>query len=67
MDLSGSVYVRLSEAPIAKRCARLFSGKGQTMTEYVMIVSVVAVVVYAGYEALGTGTTTLLTSIDGSL
>jgi Flp pilus assembly pilin Flp len=37
------------------------------MTEYAMIVSVVAVVAYAGYIAFGTSTNTLLTSIDGSL
>jgi Flp pilus assembly pilin Flp len=67
MDLIGRVYVRLTEAPIARRCARLLSGKGQTMTEYAMIVSVVAVTVYAGYKTLGTGASTLVASIDGSL
>ena len=67
MDLIGKVSVRLTERPIARRCARLFSGKGQTMTEYAMIISVVAVTVYAGYKTLGTGTSTLLSSIDGSL
>jgi Flp pilus assembly pilin Flp len=37
------------------------------MTEYAMIISVVAVVAYGSYKAFGTSTTTLLTSIDGSL
>jgi len=67
MDLIGKVYVRLTEGPTVRRCARLFSSNGQTMTEYAMIISVVAVVVYGGYKTLGTGTSTLLTSIDGSL
>jgi len=67
MDLCERVCVRLTEGPIARGYARLFTSQGQTMTEYVMIVAVVAVTVYAGYKALGTGTTTLLTSIDGSL
>ena len=40
---------------------------GQTMTEYALILSAVAVVVYAGYQTMGTSITTLLTSIDGNL
>ncbi len=67
MDVISGLYVRLTEGTIAQRCARLTAGKGQTMTEYAMIASVVAVAVYGGYKALGTSTTTLLTSIDGSL
>jgi Flp pilus assembly pilin Flp len=41
--------------------------KGQTMTEYALILSAVAVVVYAGYKTMGTSITTLLTSVDGNL
>lgn len=41
--------------------------RGQTMTEYALILSAVAVVVYAGYQTMGTSITTLLTSIDGNL
>ncbi len=41
--------------------------KGQTMTEYALILSAVAVVVYAGYQTMGTSITGLLTSIDGNL
>ena len=67
MDVVSSVYVRLTEGKIARRYTRLAAGKGQTMTEYAMIVSVVAVAVYGGYKALGTSTTTLLSSIDGTL
>ena len=41
--------------------------KGQTMTEYALILSAVAVVVYAGYKTMGTTITGLLTTVDGSL
>lgn len=41
--------------------------KGQTMTEYALILAAVAVVVYAGYQAMGTSISTLLTSVDGNL
>ena len=40
---------------------------GQTMTEYVLIVSAIAVAVLAGYQKLGTTLTALVSSIDGSL
>ena len=41
--------------------------KGQTMTEYALILSAVAVVVYVGYQTMGTTITGLLTSVDTSL
>ena len=41
--------------------------RGQTMTEYALILSAVAVVVFIGYQAMGTNIGTLLTSVDGSL
>lgn len=41
--------------------------RGQTMTEYALILSAVAVVVYAGYKTMGTSITGLLTSIDANL
>lgn len=56
MNLVTKLYVR----------AREFH-KGQTMTEYALILSAVAVVVFAGYQTMGTDITTLLTSIDGYL
>jgi len=40
---------------------------GQTMTEYALILAAVAVVVFVGYQAMGTTITTLLTTIDGKL
>jgi Flp pilus assembly pilin Flp len=41
--------------------------KGQTMAEYALILAAVAVVVFAGYQTMGTTITTLLTTIDGKL
>ena len=41
--------------------------RGQTMTEYALILSAVAVVVFVGYQTMGNTITGLLTSIDGSL
>ena len=41
--------------------------KGQTMTEYALILSAVAVVVYIGYQTMGGSITGLLTSVDGNL
>jgi Flp pilus assembly pilin Flp len=41
--------------------------RGQTMTEYALILSAVAVVVFVGYQTMGTDIGTLLTSIDGLL
>jgi Flp pilus assembly pilin Flp len=41
--------------------------KGQTMTEYALILAAVAVVVYAGYQTMGTKITGLLTSVDSNL
>ena len=41
--------------------------KGQTMTEYALILSAVAVVVYAGYQTMGTTITALLNSVDSNL
>jgi len=40
---------------------------GQTMAEYALILAAVAVVVFVGYETMGTTITTLLTSVDGKL
>jgi Flp pilus assembly pilin Flp len=41
--------------------------RGQTMAEYALILAAVAVVVYLGYQTMGTTITTLLSSIDGKL
>jgi Flp pilus assembly pilin Flp len=41
--------------------------RGQTMAEYALILAAVAVIVYAGYQTMGTTITALLTSVDGKL
>jgi Flp pilus assembly pilin Flp len=41
--------------------------RGQTMTEYALILAAVAVVVFGGYQLLGTDVQGLLTSVDGLL
>jgi len=41
--------------------------RGQTMAEYALILSAVAVVVFVGYQTMGTTITALLTSVDGKL
>ena len=41
--------------------------RGQTMTEYALILAAVAVVVFVGYQTMGTTIDTLLTSVDGQL
>ena len=46
--------------------AREFN-RGQTMAEYALILAAVAVVVFVGYQTMGTTITTLLSSVDGNL
>jgi len=41
--------------------------RGQTMTEYALILSAVAVVVFVGYQTMGGTIGTLLTNVDGKL
>jgi len=41
--------------------------RGQTMAEYALILAAVAVVVFIGYQLMGTTITTLLTSVDSKL
>jgi Flp pilus assembly pilin Flp len=40
---------------------------GQTMTEYALILSAVAVVVYIGYQTMGGDINTLLNAVDSNL
>jgi Flp pilus assembly pilin Flp len=67
MDSITKVYVRLAEGTIVRLRARLTEGRGQTMTEYALILGAVAVVVVAGYRAMGTKITALLTTVDNQL
>ncbi|MGB8412523.1 MAG: Flp family type IVb pilin [Candidatus Binatus sp.] len=41
--------------------------RGQTMTEYALILAAVAVVVYLGYETMGSNIQTLLNKVDTQL
>ena len=41
--------------------------RGQTMAEYALILAAVAVVVFVGYQTMGTTITSLLSSVDTSL
>ena len=41
--------------------------RGQTMAEYALILAAVAVVVFVGYQTMGTTITTLLGSVDSQL
>jgi Flp pilus assembly pilin Flp len=41
--------------------------RGQTMAEYALILAAVALVVFVGYQTMGTTITTLLGSVDTSL
>jgi Flp pilus assembly pilin Flp len=43
------------------------SSRGQTMTEYALILAAVAVVVYAGYQSLGTHINTSVSAVDNLL
>jgi Flp pilus assembly pilin Flp len=56
MDKIASMFVKVREYQ-----------RGQTMAEYALILAAVAVVVFVGYQTMGTTITTLLTSVDGSL
>ncbi|MHB8381874.1 MAG: Flp family type IVb pilin [Candidatus Binataceae bacterium] len=55
-NLFAKMYVKAREA-----------SRGQTMTEYALILSAVAVVVFVGYQTMGTHITTMLTGLDAQL
>lgn len=56
MDLLTRMLVKVREAQ-----------RGQTMAEYALILAAVAVVVFVGYQTMGTTITTMLTAVDTSL
>ena len=41
--------------------------RGQTMAEYALILAAVAIVVFIGYQTMGTTITALLSSVDSAL
>ncbi|MGB8413684.1 MAG: Flp family type IVb pilin [Candidatus Binatus sp.] len=56
MNLIRKLYVKANE-----------SARGQTMTEYALILAAVAVVVYVGYETMGSSIQSLLSNVDTQL
>jgi Flp pilus assembly pilin Flp len=60
MESLAKIYVKLRE--FQKRLS-----KGQTMTEYALILAAVAVVVFVTYEVMGQDITSLVNKIDSDL
>lgn len=56
MEMIRKLYVKAEEY-----------ARGQTMTEYALILAAVAIVVYVGYETMGTNIQSLLNSVDSQL
>ncbi len=56
MDMIRKLYVKGDEF-----------ARGQTMTEYALILAAVAVVVFVGYQTMGTTIKALLVNVDSQL
>lgn len=56
MDLIRKLYVKADEF-----------ARGQTMTEYALILAAVAVVVFAGYQLMGTTINSMLSTVDSKI
>ncbi len=56
MSVLSQLFVRVRE-----------SRRGQTMAEYALILAAVAVVVFVGYQTMGTTISSLLSSVDTSM
>lgn len=52
---------------LTKAYIRIRESKGQTMAEYGLILALVAVVAAVAYNNLGTGISTLIGKVNGSL
>jgi Flp pilus assembly pilin Flp len=59
MSFLTSIYSRIVEARRNQR--------GQTMTEYVLIIAAIAVAGYVAYQGLETGINGVITKVTGSL
>ena len=60
MNYLSKLYVRVREGHKAM-------SRGQTMTEYALILAAVAIVVYAFYKTMGGDIGTMVNTIDGYL
>ena len=56
MDLIRKLYVKANEL-----------ARGQTMTEYALILAAVAVVVFGAYQTMGSTITKVLSNVDSQL
>lgn len=52
---------------ITKMYVRLHESKGQTMTEYVLIIAAIAVAGYIAYQGLEGGINTIITNVTNTL
>jgi Flp pilus assembly pilin Flp len=60
MDLTMKLLLRLRESMVRKT-------RGQTMTEYALIIAAVAVVAWGAYNLMGQNIGTMASGIDSSL
>ncbi len=60
MGFVSKSYIRARESVLA-------CGRGQTMTEYALILAAIAVVVYGVYAAMGNNIGSLASGVDSSL
>ena len=60
MEALTTLFIRVRESVIG-------SARGQTMTEYALILAAIAIVVYGTYKVLGNNIGTLASGIDSAL
>ena len=60
MESMTKVFIRARESVVRKM-------RGQTMTEYALILAAIAVVVYGTYKALGNNIGSLANGVDSAL
>jgi len=60
MESVTKMFIRARESMVR-------NARGQTMTEYALILAAIAVVVYGTYKALGNSITSLASSVDSAL
>jgi Flp pilus assembly pilin Flp len=60
MELVTKMFIRARESVVRNT-------RGQTMTEYALILAAIAVVVYGTYKALGNNIATLASGVDSAL